>query len=300
VNEGVSLKEALPSLSEQQQRFLCETLTPAEQRIVRDPAYQQSLDDLRERDLAGIKTERAAILQSAENSQLEPYDYKLSLRHQAFNAALRMRPEINQSVNEVNWIRDIAPRQYQSQLRRDPTFTPEARLSAVPGWANAQLSREAVSNQSKPIETAIPRARREVAGDASQVAGANVSDKHVRFEQGVFTATSRNEPTGPITEHFPSSAVSLSPAEDIGKRIMGDRAKTFPPQTDSGIYRGEIVAHTDRHVLQRLNPETAVVHSKDMLGRIPDVGSSVIIRYSNASARVDEVPIRSRVNELGR
>lgn len=81
---------------------------------------------------------------------------------------------------------------------------------------------------------------------------------------------------------------------------MGDKAKTYVAQTDSGIYRGEIIGHTELHVLQRLNGESAVAHMKHLLSRIPDPGSSVLIKYSGDSGRVNDMQQRSRSKELAR
>jgi hypothetical protein len=81
---------------------------------------------------------------------------------------------------------------------------------------------------------------------------------------------------------------------------MGEKAKTYVAQTDSGIYRGEIIGQTDLHVIQRLNGESAVAHMKHILSRIPNSGKNVLIRYANDGARVNDMRVRSRSKELAR
>ncbi len=89
---------------------------------------------------AAFEAERAAILERENSSQLEPYDYKLSLRHQVFNAALRGRPDLNRSMGEIEWVKDISQAQYRSQLNRDPSFNPEVRLSPAADWTKNKLN----------------------------------------------------------------------------------------------------------------------------------------------------------------
>jgi hypothetical protein len=139
-SQGVPIEKAFPHLPEEQRDFLRNHLTPGEQRIIRDPAYQETLNNLMKAPAAAFDAERAAIVERANSSQLEPYDYKLSLRHQAFNAALRERPDLNRSMEEIEWIREISQAQYRSQLSRDPSFNPEVRLSPAPDWTENQLN----------------------------------------------------------------------------------------------------------------------------------------------------------------
>ena len=93
---------------------------------------------------------------------------------------------------------------------------------------------------------------------------------------------------------------SFIAAEAMSKRILGEQTKTLAAQTDSGIYRGEIIGETDMHVLQRLSDRMAIVHVKDLLNSVPDVGSKVSIVYSRRTARAHEIPSRNQENELSR
>jgi len=71
-------------------------------------------------------------------------------------------------------------------------------------------------------------------------------------------------------------------------------------QTDSGTYRGSIIADTDKNLIQQITSHTAVVHRKELLDMVPAVGENVRIAYSNDNARVLHVKERSKTQELGR
>jgi hypothetical protein len=94
---------------------------------------------------------------------------------------------------------------------------------------------------------------------------------------------------------------SFSQAQAISKESLGTSAKTYTAQTDSGIYRGEIIGETDLHVVQRLNGQSAVAHMRHMLSPIPRTGENVVVKYQgNDFARVSEIRERSHAKELGR
>lgn len=93
---------------------------------------------------------------------------------------------------------------------------------------------------------------------------------------------------------------SFSEAQEITKQQMGDKANTYVAQTDSGIYRGEIIGQTDHHVVQRLNGHSAIAHMKHLLSQTPEPGANVVIAYSKDGARVNDFQTRSRTKELAR
>jgi antirestriction protein ArdC len=70
-------------------------------------------------------------------------------------------------------------------------------------------------------------------------------------------------------------------AKALGVRTLGDNARVYRAQTDSGIYRGEILGATEHHVVQRLGQTSAVAHLKRLLPSIPGAGENVAVRYSN-------------------
>jgi hypothetical protein len=70
--------------------------------------------------------------------------------------------------------------------------------------------------------------------------------------------------------------------------------------TDSGTYRGGIIAETEKNLIQQITSHIVVVHRKDLLDMIPAVGENVRIAYSNDNARVLHIKERSKTQELGR
>lgn len=93
---------------------------------------------------------------------------------------------------------------------------------------------------------------------------------------------------------------SFSAAKQLANEKLGESARTFVAQTESGNYRGEIIGETDLHVLQRLSPESAVAHMKHLLDRTPALGENVGVGYVNGGGLVKELRERSRVRELAR
>jgi hypothetical protein len=81
---------------------------------------------------------------------------------------------------------------------------------------------------------------------------------------------------------------------------MGETARTTTALTATGTYRGNIIAETDHHVLQRISGQTAVAHMKHALTPLPQVGESVVIAYSNLKGSVSEFRERSRQQQLSR
>jgi hypothetical protein len=80
----------------------------------------------------------------------------------------------------------------------------------------------------------------------------------------------------------------------------GPQLRLDPPLTDSGVYRGTIIATRGDDVIQQITSQSAVIHHKDLLNTVPFVGQHVRIRYSDGVARVEAVRERSRGRELSR
>ena len=95
-------------------------------------------------------------------------------------------------------------------------------------------------------------------------------------------------------------STSFAAAKHITAEKLGDAARTFTAQTQSGNYRGEIIGETDLHVVQRLSPNSAVAHMKHLLQPVPRVGDNVGIGYANELGSVKESRERSRTRELAR
>src|SRR6202167_579094 len=93
---------------------------------------------------------------------------------------------------------------------------------------------------------------------------------------------------------------SFAAAKQITADALGESARTFGAQTDSGRYNGRIIGETAHHVVQRLSPRTAVAHMKHLLAHLPQAGDNVAIAYSNDHAIVRDLRERSNTQELGR
>jgi hypothetical protein len=70
--------------------------------------------------------------------------------------------------------------------------------------------------------------------------------------------------------------------------------------TDSGVYRGTILAETAQDLVQQISPHSAVIHRKDHLDAPPQTGERVRISYSDGFGQVQQVRERSRSKELAR
>jgi hypothetical protein len=93
---------------------------------------------------------------------------------------------------------------------------------------------------------------------------------------------------------------SLMAAEAMAKKALGEQAKILAAQTDSGIYRGEIIGETNTHVLQRLSAHMAIAHEKHSLTFVPHLGAQVSIVYSRQLGAIREIAARERDMELSR
>jgi antirestriction protein ArdC len=95
-------------------------------------------------------------------------------------------------------------------------------------------------------------------------------------------------------------ASSFAAAKQITADALGESARTFPAQTQSGRYNGRIIGETAHHVVQLLSPKTAVAHMKHHLEHIPLAGENIAIAYSKGHAQVRDRRERANTQELGR
>ena len=93
---------------------------------------------------------------------------------------------------------------------------------------------------------------------------------------------------------------SLAAAEEAAKKVLGDKARVYQVDTDSGKYRGTIIAATDHHFVQQLSPQSAVAHPKNLLPDPLATGQSVTVTYSNSVANLKPYKARERANALAR
>jgi len=129
----------------------------------------------------------------------------------------------------------------------------------------------------------------------------------------------QRETTSLAVTHRPGSgAVELHDkikGADVRKLLGGDElpvgllralahiasdARIENAQTDSGTYRGRIIALTEKALIQQVTSHSVVVHRKDLMDMIPAVGENVRIAYSNDIARILQVKERRKTQELGR
>jgi hypothetical protein len=134
-----------------------------------------------------------------------------------------------------------------------------------------------------------------------------------------YPDTERRETTTTVAVHQPGSgAVELhdkTTGTDVRKLLGGGElpadlqsalkqmapdARVESAQSDSGIYRGRIIAETEKNLIQQITSRTAVVHRKELLDMIPAIGESVRVAYSNDNARVLPVKERSKTQGLVR
>jgi antirestriction protein ArdC len=163
-----------------------------------------------------------------------------------------------------------------------------------------------------------PQHRREtskyVAEYEPSTATVNIQEKSTGTEERVMAPVDRDSPDSlaepkEITENILDNEVpltltdlkqSFSQAQDFTRETLGDKARTFVADTESGIYRGAVIGETDRHLIQQLSDRSAVAHMKHLLDSVPGVGQEVAISYSRQVASVQEMPALVHEKELSR
>ncbi len=110
---------------------------------------------------------------------------------------------------------------------------------------------------------------------------------------------------GPAPESGLSKArselsASFSAAKDMTGQVLGEGARTFTAETESGVYNGRIIGETDLHVLQRISNRTAIAHMKRLFDSVPSLGENVAVVYSRGLATVRPPQERDRAQELAR
>jgi antirestriction protein ArdC len=135
-----------------------------------------------------------------------------------------------------------------------------------------------------------------------------------RFEPGSGIVNVQEKPTGTdrrsnVEKHAAAAPNSngrgaqndeLDSARAIAVTALGDGARTVDALTEGGTYRGMIVGETERYLVQQQSAGMAVLHQKELLDLIPQVGEAYSINYSNGKGVVREARERSKSQELGR
>jgi hypothetical protein len=144
-----------------------------------------------------------------------------------------------------------------------------ARISALAGRAHAEVERRETTSrvvENKPGSGVIQVQNKLTGTDVRKLLGGAELPQQVQF-----------------------ALKELGPAARIDKAL-----------TDSGVYRGTVLAETVQDLIQRITPQSAVIHRKDLLDAVPQTGEYVRISYSNGVAHVQDVRQRSRNKELSR
>lgn len=93
---------------------------------------------------------------------------------------------------------------------------------------------------------------------------------------------------------------SFQEARALAIKQLGEEARTYTAQTQSGIYRGKILGETNHHIVQRVSSQTAVAHLKKLVGDTPDMEANVVISYRTDKVQIRELQERSKAAELAR
>jgi antirestriction protein ArdC len=95
-------------------------------------------------------------------------------------------------------------------------------------------------------------------------------------------------------------AQSLTAAERQVKDLLGEKAQLYPADADSGKYRGEVLAQTEHHAIQKISARGAVAHAKHLLPQNLLPGQNLVVAYSNGLAEIKPNKARERFQVLSR
>jgi antirestriction protein ArdC len=93
---------------------------------------------------------------------------------------------------------------------------------------------------------------------------------------------------------------SLAEADRKIRDLLGEKANVYQPDTESGRYRGAVMAESEHHVVQKLSPRSAVAHSKTLLPRAVQPGEDLVVSYSNGLAALKPNQVKQRTQALSR
>jgi hypothetical protein len=123
------------------------------------------------------------------------------------------------------------------------------------------------------------------------------NDHHTPIDQA---EPSRDSGRGTRTGSRGELSESFQEARALAIRELGQEARTYVAQTDSGIYCGKIIGETDHHIVQRLSCQTAVAHLRKLVGHTPELDCDVTISYRSDKPRVRELRERNKTAEIAR
>jgi antirestriction protein ArdC len=126
------------------------------------------------------------------------------------------------------------------------------------------------------------------------------TDHHVPVEAAASGQLNGKERPASSQTSREDLSISFAAARELTAEKLGDSARTFAAQTQSGNYSGNIIGETDFHVVQRLSPHSAIAHMRHLLNLPPKVGENVTISYANEKGAVKEMQERGKTRELVR
>jgi antirestriction protein ArdC len=163
---------------------------------------------------------------------------------------------------------------------------------------------EAGREQSKngtPVADQTPRENSEVVArfeaDSSTIA---VHAKLAATDHHVAVDTSAPTPASGNSKARSELSASFTAAKEVTAKVLGESARTFTAETESGVYNGRIIGETDLHIVQRISGQTAIAHMKRLFDSVPPLGSHVGITYTRDLATVRDPRERAQTQELGR
>jgi antirestriction protein ArdC len=125
------------------------------------------------------------------------------------------------------------------------------------------------------------------------------NDHHTASGQTHFPDENRRSANGGSNERSALSE-SFQAARALAIKELGQEARTYVAQTQSGTYYGKIIGETEHHLVQRVSGQTAVAHLKKLVGETPETSRNVRILYSGEKTQVREDRERNRTPELAR
>lgn len=216
-----------------------------------------------------------------------------------------LTPEQLQDVLEAAFERDEA---------LTVEFLEEVKASKGPQTlpnSSLQIADVRASDPDHPYELLFDRTNTEDLRKLSATIHVLANRRHVDVE--------RRETTSRVVEHKPGTGVLQAHDKRTGTEVrkllggaelpqqvqlalkeLGPDARIDQALTDSGIYRGTVLAETTQNLIQQITPQSAVIHRKDCLDIVPHMGNHVRISYSDGLGHVQQVRERSHSKELAR
>ena len=93
---------------------------------------------------------------------------------------------------------------------------------------------------------------------------------------------------------------SLADERALAIAALGNNARTYLAQVESGTYRGQVLGETSEHIVQQVSSRSTIAHPKESLSRLLTPGETVVINYSSGKGSVRDFRQRTRDRELSR